>query len=367
MIAMKDARTDLKGMPLQELEDFFRSRGKERYRTRQVSRWLYRKFVEEFSMMTDLSRDFREEMEAVCRISSPPAEKVELSLDGTEKVLFRLEDGEGVESVLIPEERRRTLCVSTQAGCALSCVFCATGASGFRRNMTSAEIIHQVCFAGRKMAERGERLTNVVFMGMGEPLENVSEVSRAIDILLSQYGFGLGGKRVTVSTAGIIPAMLDLADRYPVGFAVSLNAASEEVRSRLMPVNRKYPLRDLVAAMRGIPLRNGRKVTAEYVLLSGVNDSPADARSLARLLSGARIKVNLIPVNPHDQGDFQPPSPASAERFRDILVAGGVQTITRGRRGADIRAACGQLRGDSAGPRGRGKSPVRAIAGSKNP
>ncbi len=367
MNAMKDARTDLKGMPLPELEEFFRSRGKERYRTRQVSRWLYRKFAEEFSTMTDLSRDFRKEMETMCRISSPPAEKVELSLDGTEKVLFRLEDGEGVESVLIPEKSRRTLCVSTQAGCALSCVFCATGASGFRRNMTSAEIIHQVCFAGRRLAERGERLTNVVFMGMGEPLENVPEVSRAIDILLSQYGFGLAGKRVTVSTAGIIPAMRDLADRYPVSFAVSLNAASEEVRSRLMPVNRRYPLRDLIAAMRGIPLRNGCKVTAEYVLLSGVNDSPADARALVRLLSGARIKVNLIPVNPHDQGDFRPPSPASEERFRDILVAGGVQTITRERRGADIRAACGQLRGAPAGPRERGKSPLRAIASSKNP
>jgi 23S rRNA (adenine2503-C2)-methyltransferase len=367
MNAMEDARTDLKGMPLPELTGFFRSRGKERYRARQVSRWLYRKFAEEFSMMTDLSRDFRDEMETMCRISSPPAEKEELSLDGTEKVLFRLEDGEGIESVLIPEESRRTLCVSTQAGCALSCVFCATGASGFRRNMTSAEIIHQACFAGRKLAERGERLTNVVFMGMGEPLENVPEVSRAIDILLSQYGFGMAGKRVTVSTAGIIPAMRDLADRYPVSFAVSLNAASEEVRSRLMPVNRRYPLRDLIPAMRGIPLRSGRKVTAEYVLLSGVNDAPAEARALARLLSGSRIKVNLISVNPHDQGDFRPPSPASVERFRDILMAGGVQTITRERRGADIRAACGQLRGAPAVPRERGKSLLRATGSSKNP
>jgi 23S rRNA (adenine2503-C2)-methyltransferase len=367
MNAMKDVRTDLKGMPLPELEEFFRSRGKERYRTRQVSRWLYRKFVEEFSMMTDLSRDFREEMEAVCRISSPPVAKEERSLDGTEKILFRLGDGEGIESVLIPEHGRRTLCVSTQAGCALSCVFCATGATGFRRNMTSAEIIHQACFAGRRLAERGERITNVVFMGMGEPLENVSEVSRAIEILLSQYGFGLAGKRVTVSTAGIIPAMRNLADRYPVSFAVSLNAASEEVRSRLMPVNQRYPLRDLVATMRGIPLRNGRKVTAEYVLLSGVNDTPADARALARLLSGARIKVNLIPVNPHDQGDFRPPSPASTERFRAILLAGGVQTITRERRGTDIRAACGQLRGAPARQRERGKSPLRATASSKNP
>lgn len=367
MNPMKDARTDLKGMPLPELADLFRSRGKEIYRARQVSRWLYRKFAEDFSVMLDLSRDLREEMEATCRISSPPAEREERSRDGTEKVLFRLEDGEGIESVLIPEEGRRTLCVSAQAGCALSCAFCATGATGFRRNMTSAEIIHQACFAGRRLAERGERITNVVFMGMGEPLENVTEVSRAIDILLSQYGFGLAGKRVTVSTAGIIPAMQELADRYPVSFAVSLNAASEELRSRLMPVNRKYPLRDLVAAMRAIPLRSGRKVTAEYVLLSGINDSPAEARSLAGLLKGARIKVNLISVNPHDHAGFRPPPAASAERFRDILLAGGIQTITREKRGADIHAACGQLRGAPAGAGERGGSPLRDTVDSKNP
>lgn len=367
MNPMNDVRTDLKGMPLSELADFFRSRGKEGYRAGQVSRWLYREFAEDFSVMHDLSRSLREEMEATCRISSPPAEKEERSLDGTEKVLFRLEDGEGIESVLIPEEGRRTLCVSTQAGCALSCVFCATGATGFRRNMTSAEIIHQACFAGRRLAERGERITNVVFMGMGEPLENLPEVSRAIDILLSQYGFGLAGKRVTVSTAGILPAMRELADRYPVSFAVSLNAASEELRSRLMPINRKYPLRDLVAAMRAIPLRSGRKVTAEYVLLSGVNDSPAEAEALARLLSGARIKVNLISVNPHGHAGFRPPRQGSTERFRNILVAGGIQTITRERRGADIRAACGQLRGAPAGTGMRGGCTLRETAGSKNP
>ena len=364
---MKDARTDLKGMSLGELEAFFRTRGKEQYRARQVSRWIYQKYAEEFSAMTDLSRGFREELVATCRISSPAAEIMELSRDGTEKFLFRLEDGEAVESVLIPEENRRTLCVSTQAGCALSCVFCATGASGFRRNMTSAEIIHQVCFAARRLAERGERLTNVVFMGMGEPLENVPEVSRAIDILLSPHGFRLAGKRVTVSTAGIVPAMRDLADRYPVSFAVSLNAASDEVRSRLMPVDRKYPLREVVAAMRGIPLRSGCKVTAEYVLLSGVNDSPADARSLARLLSGTRVKVNLIPFNPHHHGNFRSPSPASVDRFRDVLMSAGIQTITRERRGADIRAACGQLTGASKDQRGRGKSGPRGREGPKNP
>lgn len=348
MTAMKDSRTDLKGIPLGELMEFFRSREKERFRARQVSRWIYQKFAEDFSVMTDLSREFREEMEGACRISSPPAEREERSADGTEKILFRLEDGETAECVIIPEKSRRTLCISAQVGCVLSCAFCATGASGFSRNMTSAEIIHQACFAARRLFHRGERLTNVVFMGMGEPLLNLPEVSRAIDILLSPYGFGLAGKRVTVSTAGIVPAMRELADRYPVSFAVSLNAAADDVRSRIMPVNRKYPLREVVDAMRRIPLRSGCKVTAEYVLLAGVNDSPADARALARLLAGARIKVNLIPCNPHDHGDFRSPDDSSIEAFHEALLAAGIQAITRERRGADIRAACGQLRNASA-------------------
>ncbi|OGP77346.1 MAG: 23S rRNA (adenine(2503)-C(2))-methyltransferase [Deltaproteobacteria bacterium RBG_16_64_85] len=342
---MRADRTDLKGMSLPELETFLSRWGKERYRARQISRWIYQQFAEEFSAMTDLSKDFREELTRGCRVSSPPAERVEVSADGTEKCLFRLEDGETVESVLIPEEDRRTLCISSQVGCALRCGFCATGATGFRRNMTSAEIVHQVCFAVKRLTEKGERLTNVVFMGMGEPLENLPEVSRTIGILLSQFGFGLSGKRVTVSTAGVVPAMLALAKEFPVSFAVSINAPSDELRSRLMPVNRKYPLMELVAAMKKIPLRSGRKVTAEYILLGGINDSKEDASRLARLLKGARVKVNLIPYNAHEYGDFTSPSAETADRFRDVLLAAGIQAILRERRGADIRAACGQLRG----------------------
>lgn len=348
---VEDFRQDLKGMPVPELEDFFRSRGKERYRARQVSRWIYRKHAECFAAMTDLSRGFREEMEATCRISRPVLERAETSVDGSEKHLFRLEDGEAVESVLIPEDDRRTVCLSTQAGCSLACAFCATGAGGGGRSLSSAEIVHQACVAARKLAERGGRLTNVVFMGMGEPLENVREVSRTIEILLSPFGFGLSGKRVTVSTAGIVPAMKEIAARFPVSLAVSINAANDELRSQLMPVNRKYPLRELVRAMRAIPLQSGRKVTAEYVLLAGVNDSPADARRLAALLSGMRTKVNLIPFNPHEGARFRAPSPPSVDRFREILMKAGVQTITRERRGEDIRAACGQLRSASDGER----------------
>lgn len=343
---MDTAATDLKGIPLRELETFFSAWGKERYRARQLSRWIYRRHVEEFSAMTDLSRLFREELARACRISAPPAERVERSADGTEKFLFRMEDGEAVESVLIPEEERRTLCLSSQAGCRWGCIFCATGASGFRRNLTPAEIVHQACFARKRLSDRGEMLTNVVFMGMGEPLENLPGVSRAIEILLSPYGFGLSGKRVTVSTAGLVPQMLELADRFPVSFAVSVNAARDELRSALMPVNRKYPLAELVSAMKRIPLRSGRKVTAEYVLLPGVNDSPRDARELARFFSGARIKVNLIPYNTHESGAFESLVPGAVDRFREILLAAGIQAITRDRRGVDIRAACGQLRGD---------------------
>jgi len=338
-------RTDIKGMTLPELEAFLSRWGKERYRARQLFRWIYQKHAGDFAAMTDLSKEFRNILADSCRISGFPAERVETSADGTQKYLFRLEDGEAVESVLIPDEGRRTLCISSQVGCPLLCGFCATGAAGFRRNMTSAEIVQQACFAAKRLVERGEHLSNVVFMGMGEPLLNVPEVSRTIGILLSQFGFGLSGKRVTVSTAGIIPELLPFSLGHPVSLAVSINAARDDLRSLLMPVNRKYPLRELVAEMKRIPLQSGRKVTAEYVLLAGVNDSPEDALALSRLFRGAMIKVNLIPYNRHETSPYRAPAPEVVDRFRHVLIAGGVQTITRERRGADIRAACGQLRG----------------------
>jgi len=345
-------RTDLKGMTLPELEEFLSRWGKERYRARQLFRWIYQKHAGDFASMTDLSKELRGILSESCRISGFPAERVETSSDGTEKYLFRLEDGEAVESVLIPDEGRRTLCISSQVGCPLLCGFCATGEGGFRRNMTSAEIVQQACFAAERLSERGERLSNVVFMGMGEPLLNVPEVSRTIGILLSQFGFGISGKRVTVSTAGIVPEVLPLALRYPVSIAVSINAARNDLRSLLMPVNRKFPLKEVVAAMRRIPLQSGRKVTAEYVLLAGVNDSAEDAHALSRLFRGARIKVNLISCNPHEASPHRAPEAEAVNRFRNILVAGGTQTITRERRGADIHAACGQLRASAGGKMG---------------
>ena len=274
---------------------------------RQLFRWIYQKHADDFAAMTDLSKEFREILAASCRISGFPAERVETSADGTEKYLFRLEDGESVESVLIPDEGRRTLCISSQVGCPLLCGFCATGAAGFRRNMTLRRDRPTGLFRREASCGAGERLSNVVFMGMGEPLLNVPEVSRTIGILLSQFGLGISGKRVTVSTAGIVPEMLPLALRYPFSFAVSINAAREDLRSLLMPINRKYPLRELVAEMKRIPLQSGRKVTAEYVLLAGVNDSPEDSLALSRSFRGARIKVNLIPFNPHEASPYRAP------------------------------------------------------------
>jgi 23S rRNA (adenine2503-C2)-methyltransferase len=334
---------ELKGMTVSELEAYFSAEGKERFRARQLSRWIYQRFVDDFEVMTDLSKPFRAQLAGGCGITSPVVESIERSSDGTEKYLFRLADGESVESVMIPEEGRTTLCVSSQVGCAMRCGFCATGAIGFKRNMTAAEIVNQVIFAGRRLAAVGDRVSNIVFMGMGEPLENYDEVCRVIDILLSVYGFHLAGKRVTVSTSGVVPKMLELSERFPVSIAVSLNAGNDDLRSRLMPVNRKYPLKELVGAMRRIPLHRGRKVTVEYVLLQGVNDSESDAREVANLLKGIPVKVNLIPFNAHEFGDFVSPPREVADMFRDILISAGHLAITRGRRGDDISAACGQL------------------------
>lgn len=342
-------KTDLKGMSVRELEAFLAASGKERYRARQISRWIHQRFAESFDGMTDLSKPLRDVLRNGAVVTAPSIEQVEISSDGTEKYLFRLGDGEGIESVLIPDEDRRTLCISSQAGCALACAFCATGALGFRRNMTSAEIVHQVDFARHRLAERGERLSNTVFMGMGEPLLNPVEVGRTIEILLSQYGHEMAGKRVTVSTAGVIPALVEMSETYPVSFAVSVNAARDDIRSEIMPINRRYPLKDLVAVMRRIPLKIGRKITAEYVLLAGVNDSDADATELVRLFRGANVMVNLIPFNAHRYGDFTSPSPSRVDAFRQIIFSSGVQTITRERRGGDISAACGQLSGAADG------------------
>lgn len=338
-------KVDLKGKTLKELTDLFSGMGKEPYRARQVFRWLYEKLATSFDEMTDLSRSFRQELAERFRISWLDPSETRVSGDGTVKFLFTLEDGEGIESVIIPDGERRTVCVSTQAGCRMGCRFCATAGAGFVRNLTSAEIIGQVCYAEKFLRERGERVTNVVFMGMGEPLDNVDEVMKSIEILTSELGFGLGGKRVTVSTCGLVPEMKKIFHETRAQIAVSLNATTDRVRERLMPVNRKYPIAEIVDFLRSFDPGPGRKFTVEYVLIDGVNDSVEDAHRLGRLLKGCRVKVNLIPYNENEFSPFRSPPEGREEVFREILHRYGIQAIKRQRRGGDIEAACGQLRG----------------------
>lgn len=338
-------KKDLKGHTLEELERLFVAWGKERFRARQLFRWIYDKLETDFSKMTDLSKDFRREVEENFTVSRFLDDSRRISIDGTVKFLFVLSDGEGIETVFIPDGERKTVCVSTQAGCRMGCTFCATGVGGFSRNLTSAEIINQVCFVEEFLRKRGESLTNVVFMGMGEPLDNIDEVLRAIRILSCGFAFKLPNKRITVSTCGLIPELKRFVTECDASIAVSLNAAFDDVRNRLMAVNRSNPLSELIQCICDIKPKRNRRVTMEYLLIEDVNNSRNDAVKLAGLLKRLRVKVNLIAYNPTETDSFKTPSPESVERFREILVQHGIQTIIRERRGADIEAACGQLRG----------------------
>ncbi|MDH3258070.1 MAG: 23S rRNA (adenine(2503)-C(2))-methyltransferase RlmN [Deltaproteobacteria bacterium] len=339
------AKVDLKGKTLKELEKLFVSSGKERFRARQIFRWIYEKLETDFSNMTDLSKSFRRELDEEFFVSRFIPEMERASQDGTVKFLFPLAGGEGIETVFIPDEERKTVCLSTQVGCRMGCVFCATQQGGFSRNLTSAEIINQVCFIDHFLRHKGERVTNVVFMGMGEPLDNIDELLKVIRILNSEFAFKIANKRITVSTCGLVPELKRLITECDASIAVSINAATDEMRDELMPVNRKYPMGELIRCVRELQPNRNRKVTMEYLLIKGVNDSPKDAVSLARLLSKCRVKVNLIPLNPTSANSFQCPDVEAIEIFREILVNKGIQTIIRERRGADIEAACGQLRG----------------------
>jgi 23S rRNA (adenine2503-C2)-methyltransferase len=265
---------------------------------------------------------------------------VEEGGDGVRKYLFTLEDGEAVESVLIPDEGRNTLCVSTQVGCAMGCEFCLTGTFKLKRNLTTAEIINQVC-AAKKDAE----IRNIVFMGMGEPLQNLDNLVRAIDIMLDGNGLQLSNRRITVSTCGLVPQMAELGSRVTINLAVSLNATTDELRSQIMPINRKYPLKELLKACREFPLPSSRKITIEYVMIGGLNDSLEDAKRLLKLTSDIPNKVNLIPFNEHEGCGFKSPSQAAVDAFHKYLIDRNVTVITRSSRGGEISAACGQLKG----------------------
>lgn len=332
-------KVDVKDFCLEELETFLQGMGKEKYRAKQLFKWLYQKGAVSFDEMTNLSKEFRAELASRARISSLTPEHVEASADGTRKYLFLLEDGLSVESVLIPDEERATLCVSTQVGCAMGCRFCLTGTFRLQRNLRCAEIVNQVCAVAKT-----ERVTNIVLMGMGEPLANLDNVVSALKIMISPDGFQISNRRVTVSTSGLVPEIARLGRSVTVNLAVSLNATTDEQRDILMPINRKYPLAVLLRALRDFPLPNRRMITIEYVMIRGINDTLEDAKRLVKLLKGIPSKINLIPFNEYEGSEFRTPLQASIDAFHSYLLDRNLTVITRSSRGSDISAACGQLR-----------------------
>jgi 23S rRNA (adenine2503-C2)-methyltransferase len=333
-------KVDLKNYDLEELEGFIAGNGKERYRARQIFKWLYQKGAVSFEEMSNLSKEFRRELADSACISDLLPEVVEVSQDGTRKYLFRLGDGNTIESVLIPEEDRNTLCISSQVGCAMACEFCLTGSFKLVRNLSTAEIVNQVC-AVKKEVE----VKNIVLMGMGEPLANLDQVIRALRIITCDDGLQFSTRRVTVSTSGLIPELDVLGRSVTVNLAVSLNATTDELRNRIMPVNRAYPLQDLLAACKRFPLPARRYITFEYVLIRDLNDSIDDARRLVRLVSGIPCKINLIAFNEHEGCTFRKPTQQAIDIFHKYLLDKHFTVITRASRGGDISAACGQLKG----------------------
>jgi len=332
----------IKDYPLRDLEDWVESIGERRFRARQLFRHLYLRGIDSWDACSDLSKSFRTQLEYATRLDALTITAREAAEDGTVKYLFTLSDGRRIESVLIPDPPRQTLCVSSQVGCALGCRFCLTGSLGFQRHLSTAEIVDQVCQVQRDRGGKGA-VTNLVFMGMGEPLANLDAVLKALEILLDPNGAAFSHRRITVSTVGLVPALERLGRVSPVNLAISLHAPEDSLRSELMPVNRSYPLAQLLAACRAYPIPPRKRITFEYILLRGVNDDPARARQLVRLLEGIRAKVNLIPFNPHPDLPFTAPEEAAVLEFQAILKNANLTATIRKSRGADIRAACGQL------------------------
>ncbi len=336
---------NLLGMNREELEQFAMSCGQPRYRGRQLYRGIYSRRETDFTALTDLDKKFREFLSSRYKLEYPAIQDEFASRDGAIRYLLRLEDEETVEAVYMPEERRVTLCLSSQVGCAVDCRFCFTGLLGAKRNLSAGEIVGQVLAIGRAQGiPRGARL-NVVFMGMGEPLLNLGQVMNAVRILADPDAAGISLRRITISTSGIIPRIMDLArESTRPKLAVSLNASTDKQRSALMPINRKYPLDELLRACRAYALRPREHLTFEYVLLEGINDSDADAARVAELLRGIRSKVNLIPYNPGPELPYRSPPLERVLAFQQVLAEGSVPAFIRISRGQDIMAACGQLK-----------------------
>ncbi|MBA2656904.1 MAG: 23S rRNA (adenine(2503)-C(2))-methyltransferase RlmN [Tatlockia sp.] len=335
----------------QQMRDCFTELGEKPFRAQQLMQWIHQAGFHDFEQMTNLSKVLREKLTKIAEIRLPEIVTAQKSNDGTCKWLLKLSCGNCIETVYIPEKNRGTLCVSSQIGCALNCSFCSTAKQGFNRNLTTAEIIGQVWLAVRELSQdkgvHDKRITNVVMMGMGEPLLNFENVVSAMDIMMDDFAYGLAKRRVTLSTSGVLPELERLRETSPVALAVSLHAPNDELRNKLVPINKKYPLAQLMALCKDY-FKNEpkRKVTFEYVMLKGVNDQPEHAAELIQLLRDIPAKVNLIPFNPFPLTEYQRSSQATIDAFRDKLVAKGINTITRKTRGDDIDAACGQLAGE---------------------
>lgn len=349
---MSSALPSLLDLPREDLRAFLAGLGEPPFRGDQVFRWIWKRGARSFDEMTDLPAALRAKLAASAVLSGPRAASIAASRDGTRKFLVRLPDGKDVESVLIPEDLRMTLCISSQVGCALACAFCATGTMGLKRHLSAGEIAGQVSLAHEELRarphdghpeERDRPVTNLVYMGMGEPLHNYDQVLASLRILTDEQGLGYPARRITVSTVGLVPQMAALGEAIPVNLAVSLHAPNDAVRGAIMPVNRRYGLRDVLDACLAFPLGTRRRITFEYVLLAGVNDRPEHADELAQAVSEVRCKVNLIPWNEHEGAPFRRPAARDVAAFAARLEAAGVDVTVRRTRGRDIDAACGQL------------------------
>lgn len=335
---------ELKNQSPEELGEFIASLGEKPFRTRQILKWLYKFGVRDFEEMTDLARPLRARLAEEASISKPECVKIDQGEDGTRKLLWEFSDGAKVESVLIPERDHYTLCVSSQVGCAMGCRFCRTAELGLKRNLTQAEIIDQVLGAKQMMPE-DSRLTNLVFMGMGEPLANRANVVRALNVLTEPGLVGLSKRHLSVSTVGLAPELPLLGQAVNVGLTVSLNAPDDKIRDYLMPINRRYPMAELHRALSEYPLPRGRRITIAYVMLAGVNDSPEQAAKLARYLHGLKVKINLIPFNPFPGAEFERPDDETVLAFQEVLIGRRFTAMIRKSKGRDVSAACGQLAG----------------------
>jgi 23S rRNA (adenine2503-C2)-methyltransferase len=344
-------KVNLLNFNLPAMRQFVLEIGEKPYRAQQLLQWVHQYGYHDFPQMTNLGKQLRERLSQIAEIKLPEVVSSQASADGTHKWLLKLACGNCIETVFIPEVSRGTLCVSSQVGCALNCSFCSTGKQGFNRNLTTAEIIGQIWLAVRALSQKNgmhdKRLTNVVMMGMGEPLLNYDNVVNAMDLMLDDYAYGISKKRVTLSTSGIVPEMKRLQERSPVSLAVSLHAPNDELRNELVPVNKKYPLKELMEICKNYFNNEPKRVvTFEYVMLKDINDQPEHAQQLIKLLKGVPAKVNLIPFNPFPLSQYQRSSQKAIDTFRELLTAKKINTITRKTRGDDIDAACGQLAGE---------------------